>query len=347
VRVHVACADVVPRGRVPEGGAARPGTTTRVQLRFESPAVVGRGDRLVLRSYSPAATLGGARVTDPLPAKSRRRHAEPTVSLEPDLSDVTAARRLVSGAGRDGIAVPTLAARVTAPVASLARALAQDEDMVLVGREPGTFVSRPALESRVAEVVDLLRAFHRANPLRAGMPREELRGKAFRRAPEGLFEEVVGRLLAAGTARIEGDGLALSTHAVRLNPDELGARDRLLTAAAEAGLAGLDGTALPATPPRHDPQLVQRVARVLLAEGTLRRVGDALVLRSRLDQLRDDVRARWPPGSTLDVAGFKELTGLTRKHVIPLLEYLDRERVTRRAGVERKVLESSPGDKPL
>jgi selenocysteine-specific elongation factor len=217
--------------------------------------------------------------------------------------------------------------------------MAEEPDMALIGREPGAFLSRSALAELAAGVVDQLQAFHRANPLRAAMPREELRGKAFRRTPEGAFEEVLGRLIAAGTARPEGDGFALATHAVRLSSDEEGARATLLTAAEQAGLAGLDGGALPASPPRQDPQLVQRVSRVLVAEGTLRRVGDALVLRSRLDQLRDDVRARWPPGSTLDVAGFKELTGLTRKHVIPLLEYLDRERVTRRTGVERKVLD--------
>ena len=87
-----------------------------------------------------------------------------------------------------------------------------------------------------------------------------------------------------------------------------------------------------------DPRLAERVVRVLLAEGRLRRVGEAVVDAAALDDLKQEVRRRWPPGTRLDVAGFKDLTGLSRKFVIPLLEYLDRARVTRRSGNDRLVL---------
>jgi selenocysteine-specific elongation factor len=77
---------------------------------------------------------------------------------------------------------------------------------------------------------------------------------------------------------------------------------------------------------------------VLIDEDRLRRVGEAgLVHVEHLERLEAEVRRRWPPGSRLDVAGFKELTGLTRKHVIPLLEHLDTRRLTRRQGPERFV----------
>jgi len=78
--------------------------------------------------------------------------------------------------------------------------------------------------------------------------------------------------------------------------------------------------------------------RLLLAEGRLRRVGETVVDAAVLDDLKAEVRRRWPPGTRLDVAGFKDLTRLSRKYVIPLLEYLDRERVTRRSGNDRLVL---------
>ena len=78
---------------------------------------------------------------------------------------------------------------------------------------------------------------------------------------------------------------------------------------------------------------------MLVREGLLERVGTGLLLhRSHLDSLKEEVRRRWPPGSRLDVAAMKEMTGLSRKYVIPLLEYLDRERVTRRSGSDRLVL---------
>jgi selenocysteine-specific elongation factor len=107
--------------------------------------------------------------------------------------------------------------------------------------------------------------------------------------------------------------------------------------ALQAGLAGLD---LPVLSPRlpGEPKVLDRVAKVLLDEGILLRVGGFLVHRDPLDELKQEIRQRWPPGSRLDVAELKDLTGLTRKFVIPLLEFLDRERVTRRTGNDRMVL---------
>jgi selenocysteine-specific elongation factor len=90
---------------------------------------------------------------------------------------------------------------------------------------------------------------------------------------------------------------------------------------------------------QRNPQLLERVARVLAREGVLGRVGTSLlVYGEHLESLKGQVKGRWPPGSRLDVAAFKEMTGLSRKYVIPLLEYLDRERVTRRSGNDRVVL---------
>jgi selenocysteine-specific elongation factor len=123
---------------------------------------------------------------------------------------------------------------------------------------------------------------------------------------------------------------------VRLSRAEEATRQALLARAREAGLAGIDSSKTDAA--GADARLAERVVRVLLAEGRLRRVGEAVVDASVLDDLKAEVRRRWPPGTRLDVAGFKDLTGLSRKFVIPLLEYLDRERVTRRTGNDRLVL---------
>jgi selenocysteine-specific elongation factor len=104
-----------------------------------------------------------------------------------------------------------------------------------------------------------------------------------------------------------------------------------------AGLSGLPparSTHIVGGPPREAEGLL----RLLVSEGELQRVGDMLVARAALDQLKDDVRRQWAPGSSLDVGAIKEMTGLSRKFVIPLLEYLDREHVTRRAGAQRTVL---------
>ena len=172
------------------------------------------------------------------------------------------------------------------------------------------------------------------------MAREELRARIFARAPAGAFEHVLDNEVRAGTIRTVADGVALVSHAVRLSPEEASAREALLDGARSAGLKGFE-VARATGAVGKDPRLLQRVAHVLQAEGRIKRVGEALLVDGEtLVSLADQVRSRWPPGSRLDVAGFKELTGLSRKYVIPLLEYLDREKVTRRSGSDRVVLPS-------
>jgi len=334
VRVHIASAEVLARVRVLEGPAIAAGATARVQLRLESPSVAGRGDRLVLRSYSPAITIGGAVVVDPLAGKRRRG----SVSSIPGTADAAAAAvRMVEEAGTSGLDAATLAARVTLPLPALLTALKGREDVVAFGGDPVWLVSPIAL-ARLGEAAEArLRDFHGTRRLEGGMPREELRRRVFARVPDGVFEAVLDGLARAGRARVSGEAVALADHEVRFTPEEAQARTSLLAAVQAAELAGVD-MAHPPPGLAADPRLLDKMARALAAEGALRRVGDALVDRARLDALKDEVRRRWPPGSRLDVAAFKEMTGLSRKFVIPLLEYLDRERVTRRTGADRFVL---------
>jgi selenocysteine-specific elongation factor len=337
VRVHVASAERLARVRLLGAEGAEPDRMVRAQLRLEAPAVAGRGDRLVLRSYSPAATIGGAVVLDPVPPTRRRRDAV-TAAAAPAVADAAAAARaLVQQAGPAGIDTPSLAARLTVPPEDVSALLAPDGDLVAVGRDPVWYVARAALEGLAEGTRAALERFHADNPLKAAMPREELRRRVFGRSPDGTFERVLESLATAGQARLVGDGLALARHAVRLSPQEEQARSALLVAARAAGLEGVDLDRV-ATAARLARPVLDRVASVLLAEGELRRVGEGLVDAHSLDMLKARVRERWPPGSRLDVGAFKDLTGLSRKFTIPLLEYLDRERVTRRSGNDRLVL---------
>jgi selenocysteine-specific elongation factor len=332
VRVHVASAERLARVRLLGGPRLAPGEMARAQLRLERPVAAGRGDRLIVRSYSPATTIAGAVVIDPV--SPRRRRGPRAISLDSDLA--TAAAALVAEAGAEGIEAAALAVRLTVPLDALAAALERRAGLVALGRDPIRYVSHDALDALAEGTRRALDRFHADNPLKAGMPREELRRRVFARAADGAFERTLEMLSAKGALKTEGELVSSARHAVRLSPAEDAARERLLARAREAGLAGIDASQAGAA--GGDARLAERVVRVLLAEGRLRRVGEAVVDSAALDDLKVEVRHRWPPGTRLDVAGFKELTGLTRKFVIPLLEYLDRERVTRRSGNDRLVL---------
>ena len=333
VRVHVASAEVMARLVVTGSQEIAPGSTARGQLRLERPAVASWGDRLILRSYSPAVTIGGAQVVDPHPPRRRRREAPARVDVAHE-SPAQAAARMIRTAGASGISAAGLAARLTLSAADLAELLADEEGVVALGREG--FIAREAAESLARSVVQTLERFHAENPLRAAMPKEELRRGVFARSLAGAFEHVLSRLEAEARIGVSGESVRLAGHEVRLTQEEEQARSALIGAALAAGLAGVEASRLPSIVGHAG--LAERVSRLLQAEATLCRVGDGLVHQQPLETLKTEVRRRWPPGSRLDVGELKELTGLSRKYVIPLLEYLDRERVTRRAGENRVVL---------
>jgi selenocysteine-specific elongation factor len=227
------------------------------------------------------------------------------------------------------VALDALAARLAVPVDALAAELRGAAGLVAVGKEPGYVVSLPVAEALGARLRELLAEYHRELPLRPGMPREEARRRLFLKSPPGTFEHVLERLESAGELRVHADAVSLAGHQVRYTPEEEGVRAALLAAASAAGLPGVDPEAA-ATPVKA------RVARSLVQEGVLQRVGEGrLVHREALAALARDLRARFAPGARIDVGAVKEMTGLSRKFVIPLLEYLDRERVTRRAGPDR------------
>ena len=151
-------------------------------------------------------------------------------------------------------------------------------------------------------------------------------------------EKVSAALLAMAIQDVGGKAVSLVGHQIRLSTDEEGARLALLEAAQGSGMAGIEVKPV-AEQSGLSAAVLERVARVLAREHTLERVGEGLLVhRDHAEALKREVRARWPPGTRLDVAAIKEMTGLSRKYVIPLLEYLDREKVTRRSGKDRVVL---------
>jgi selenocysteine-specific elongation factor len=212
---------------------------------------------------------------------------------------------------------------------------------VLLGRDPGVAVDAQAVRGLAASALERLARFHRETPLKAAMPREELRRQVFEKTAPGAFEHVLDELAHESAIRSSADSVALAGHSVSLSADETRAREAFLAASLQAGLSGVEATQAPHVTGR-EPRLSERVVRLLIQEGLLVRVGEGrLVHAEHLARLKLQVRERWPPGTHLDVGGFKDLTGLTRKFVIPLLEYLDRERVTRRSGADRLVLSAA------
>ncbi|MGE5325555.1 MAG: SelB C-terminal domain-containing protein, partial [Deltaproteobacteria bacterium] len=257
--------------------------------------------------------------------------------------------RLVANIERLGEATPAaLVARLGLPLATIlqtAEKIAAQKKLVLVGRPPALLIHPALWQSLAKQCVEALTAFHAANPLLPGMAKEEARaalaiGYGKRREPPSgsLFDALLQSLFAQGKVEARGDVLRLTGRDVQLNPEERAATERITRAFAIAGLAVpsarevLGGLGL-------DSARATKLLQILLKDKVLVKVADDLVFHAgALAKLKSLIAQQKLNTNRLNVGSFKTLTGLTRKYAIPLLEYLDRERITRREGDERIIL---------
>jgi len=315
-----------------------------VRVRLEAPAVLVRGDRFILRAYSPSVTIAGGVILDPQPPRAgirtpagRARFA----GLDPRRASAAAeaAALIIEERGAQGLARAALTSRLGVDPAAVESLV---EELVRGGRAARldeTLMAPRVIEERRRAVLAALDDYHRAQPLSEGLPREEVRERWFGRAHPALFEHVVQALVGEGRI-VARDRLALASHRLTLSPDEGRARDALERLYREAGLKPPDETVL--APSVGAPaDLVDRMLKLLLRQRVLVKV-DALIFHAdALARLKRDIAGLKGGGAQsarVDVGAFKERYGITRKFAIPLLEYLDRERVTKRMGEARIVL---------
>jgi len=320
-------------------GELTPGASAFVRVRLEAPAVLTRGDRFVIRAYSPAATIAGGCVLDPEPARTPIRTPVAGARFARlNQSARDAALVFLDERGASGMTHDVLARRLGL-TNHAADALVHDVQAAGAATlVDGGLVASSVVAALEQRLLEGLEAHHATAALSEGLPREEARERFFARALPGLFETVIGRLEKAG--RITGrDRLSLAGHGVSLNADEERARVALERAFRQGGLTPPDLTTAASGAGVPGP-VADRVAKLLLRQKTLVKVDTLVFHADALQRLKDEVVKLKTQGSgaRVDVASFKERYGVSRKYAIPLLEWLDRERVTRRVGDARIVL---------
>jgi len=286
------------------------GTEGFVQLRTDHPIVVMPGDRIILRRESPITTLGGGVVLDASAPRARNRtldrHAEELRALHAGDTDV-----LLFRAGDAGLDAAGVALRNTGP------------GVVLADRH----VHPRRVERLSRKLLDALHAWHTEHPLSDGAPRRNLHGAALGHLTPAMFDALVARLADAGTVVLEGPRLRVADFTVTLTPDQQRTQDRILAELEEQGAAAPKFTDILA----RSPHLVS----LLLNRGVLVRYGDRVSTRTALEQVQARVRAFLEANGRMQPTAFKELFGLSRKHAIPLLEWLDASKLTVRDGDAR------------
>jgi selenocysteine-specific elongation factor len=346
VRVHIGTVEALARVSILNPAAEiAPGATDLAQLRFEVPVVAIPNERFIIRSYSPQATIAGGCVIENLAEKHRKKDYEHVREYLSRLR--TTADNIpvyLDAAGRAGLGFADLQARTglrTALLRETTAAKVRDGSMVAAADH---FVSAAAFRELTAEAIRAIQSFHKSEPLAKGMPLKFLLDSVFNFLPGGVFKAVLSKLEMDGHIVVENDIVRLTAHRSDLSPDEKMATGELRSIYINAGYEV----------PRLEDAITDVAAHVTLARQAIRKLFQLLVdggeivkvtdefffAKTSIESLTKKLRefAASTSDSMIDVAKFKEITGLSRKYAIPLLEYFDRERVTRRAGEKRLIL---------
>jgi len=337
VRLHAGTSEIMARALLLDATELEPGQRGFARLRLEAPLVALAGDRFVIRSYSPIVTIGGGTLLDTDPPRLKRparlAHLQVLESGAPE----AVVEEHVRGAGVSGIRLSALVARVPfgpARTRQLLDTLAGAGRVTAVDRDWSLHADAVARLRRL--VTDSLEHFHRAQPLRSGMSREELRVRAAN-ADERVFAHVLGAMAAEAIVRVDRDKVSLASHELRLSPAQQTALERVEREFREAaaappspeealGRAGLTG----------DEQ--HELFQLLLESRKLVRVKESLFFHTAaLEAIQDKLVALLRERKEIGPGDIKDLLGISRKFAIPLLEYFDSRRVTARVG-ERRVL---------
>ena len=337
VHLHVFSSETIAEVTLHESSDLKPGSTGLAQLHSAEPLLLLPGDRAILRQFSPVVTIGGALVLDAFPMAKEKRETR-VVFLKTlaagNRQEILLAR--IGRRGKDGLSLAS-AVRETGLKQSVLQPLTAALSAQNAVIQAGEFlVSKDAFHAVRDNLLSMLDAFHKANPLVAGISKEELREKLGLNQP--VLEAVLAHLVKDKKAEVSGEQVRLAGRGVELKDEEAKAKEQIEKAFAAAGLkVPLMKEVLGSLP--VDKARAQKLVTLLLRDRVLVKLADELVFHQsalqRLRRLMAEQKARSPK---IDVGQFKDLIGVTRKYAIPLLEYLDRERVTRRVGDERIIL---------
>jgi selenocysteine-specific elongation factor len=336
VHIHSYTMESVVEVFLHEGNRLAPAEEAFAQLRLAAQTLALPGDRFIIRQFSPAVTIGGGVVLDNGPAarvKNKAAHLDYLETLKTGSQSAVLCAR-VAVAGTRGISVAEVISRTgwtRQRIESIASAISDvvNIDDVLIGAS--------AFEQIREAMISSLDAFHKRNPLVAGMSKEELRA-ALPAHPPNVFEKLLAAASSSKKIGLAGEFLHLPGRGVVMKEEEAESKRIIESAFSSAGLK------VPAlkdvlTGLKIDKARAQKIVTLLLRDKTLVKISDDLVFHSSaLEKLRESLSLEKIKSSKIDVARFKDVAGVSRKYAIPLLEYLDREHVTRRVGDERVIL---------
>jgi selenocysteine-specific elongation factor len=341
VRFHTGTSEVLGNVILLDREELSPDEDTAVQLRLDTPVALVKDDRFVIRSYSPVYTIGGGKVINPIPLKHKRFKAELVKNLkaldhqEPD----AIIEYHVEAAGYKGVSFAHLKMMTNLPdkqLDKLLQSLLSHQKLIQINKESRIFIHQSCFETLKDDIRGQLAEYHQTNPLKAGMSKEELKTKFPALLTSKLFNLTLNQMIKDDDIAQEENTVRLASHAVSLGGKQANVKDKIIDTYLKAGLQppyfkelikSLDS----------DAKHAREVLMHLVAEGTIVKVKEDLFFHAQaVKGLKDKLVEFLEAQGEITTPQFKEMTGVSRKYVIPLAEYFDATQVTLRVGDVRK-----------
>jgi selenocysteine-specific elongation factor len=351
VRVHIGTIEALARVQVlDESNEIAPGEKNFVQLRLETYVVAVPNERFILRSYSPQMTIAGGRVLDNSTNKHRRKDVE---NIRKRLSNYVAAdaqndrakqlKLILETAGERGATAKDLQARTGWRHEILKKTIAENLEKKSVIEAESFYVADAPFENLKTKTLAEIENHHRREPLAQGILRETLREKIFAQVAPEIFKTTLLHLERENKIIAEKDYIRLGSHNLELSAEEELLREKLrkIYRTAKLEVPKLEDALSDATGgAKSDVIHARKIFQLLLNSGEIVKISEEFYFaKPEIENLTIKIRA-FASGSAdrlIDVAKFKDIAGISRKYAIPLLEFFDRERITRRAGDKRLI----------
>ncbi len=340
VRLHTGTSEIISRIILLEKDELAPGVKSFAQLVLSDKDVAAAGDHFVLRSYSPVTTIGGGKIIDPLPKKHKRLNDKIIEELHL-LRQATLPEKIsviLERTGFTGISLQRLAFRLGIKakiIRESLESLLSNKKAFLFESDDMSVISAHFFNQLEDAIVENVTVYHKHHPLKGGMSKEELKGSLKNDILPKLFNIVMSSLNKKGLIVSDKDNVRLAEHQVELAGDLNSLRKEIAGIYSQASL----------TPPSLNDVMnhfkdrktkAQSIINLMLKDGDLIKINEELCFWSEsLNKLRNDYKAMLMKDGKATPATFKDLTGLSRKYIIPLMEYFDMNKLTVRVDDHR------------
>ncbi|MCM0083555.1 selenocysteine-specific translation elongation factor [Geomonas sp. Red32] len=340
LRLHSATYEVAAQVILFDRSALEPGESCYAQLRLARPVLLLPGDPFVLRTFSPQATLGGGAVLDPAPPRRRRRSTEALMLLEAVEAgcDQDRIRLMVESSLLSGVSLEELMSRSglsARKLDTLLPPLLTSGAIVQMVKEPRIFLGRASFDQLKEKLSHELVTFLRENAMQEGIGKEELKSRIPKRSDPRFFGPLLASMEKEGLAVSDRDLVRLPGRSAEVSRDQAEFQRELETALIDSAM--------------EPPAVKELCERLSCREKELYEHLNHLIREGRVVKVRSDLY--YAPAPLADIRSrltgylrehgeitppeFREFTGLSRKFMIPLLEYFDQERLTIRSGDKR------------